>query len=59
MIEKVQKWGNSQGTRVPKAILSQSQIRGKYKLKDVVKKIPKNYKTKEVDWGLPIGHEEW
>jgi len=82
MIAKIQKWGNSQGIRVPKSILEQchisigeeleilaegeeitikpiSKIRGKYKLDDLVKKIPHDYKTKETDWGLPQGKEEW
>jgi antitoxin MazE len=34
-------------------------IKGKYDLKDLVKRIPKNYKTSESDWGAPVGNEEW
>ena len=33
--------------------------RGKHNLKDLVKRIPKNYKTGEVDWGKPDGKEVW
>ncbi len=35
------------------------KIRGRYNLKDIVKRIPENYKTGEVDWGKPVGKEEW
>ncbi len=33
--------------------------RGKHNLKDLVGRIPKNYKTGEVDWGKPVGKEVW
>lgn len=36
-----------------------TKIRGKYSLKSLVAKIPKNYKAKEVDMGGPMGREEW
>ena len=36
-----------------------TMIRGKYRLKDLVSKMPKNYKAEEVDWGAPAGKEEW
>ena len=35
------------------------RIRGRYKLKDLVARIPKNYQTSEVDWGEPVGKEVW
>ncbi len=35
------------------------KVRGKYKLKDLVSKIPKDYEPKEVDWGKPQGKEVW
>ena len=35
------------------------RIRGRYNLKDLVKRIPEHYKTGEVDWGNPVGKEEW
>ncbi len=82
MISKVQKWGNSQGIRFPKAILKESEIsvgdfieisakkgqitvktkskiKGKHDLKDLIKRIPEDYKTYEIDWGFQIGNEEW
>jgi len=33
--------------------------RGKYKLKDILSKMPENYKPKEIDWGKPTGGEVW
>ncbi len=82
MQTKIQKWGNSQGLRIPKAVLDEIQssigdavqvyshegkiiiepvkrIKGKVSLKSLVKKIPENYKTQEIDWGKPLGKEEW
>lgn len=82
MQTKIQKWGNSQGLRIPKVVLDEVQssigdevevysqegkiiiepvkrIRGKVSLKTLVNKIPKNYKPQEVDWGKPLGTEEW
>ena len=35
------------------------KIRGKHSLKDLVARIPENYKTGEVDWGEPVGKEDW
>ncbi len=82
MVTKIQKWGNSQGVRFPKAILNQAHIdvgdevnikirqgtivikpvtniRGKYSLKELTFRIPKNYKPKEVAWGSGVGKEAW
>ena len=82
MVTKIQKWGNSQGLRVPKGILHRahisigdavdvnihhgtiiikpiSQVRGKYRLKDLISKIPANYNPEEVYWGKPKGSEVW
>lgn len=82
MLTKVQKWGNSQGLRFPKAILEEARVnvgdevrvsvrgrkiiiepvekvRGKYDLKELVAKMPKDYRVEEVDWGTPVGKEEW
>jgi len=82
MVTKVQKWGNSQGLRVTKALLAEADIdvgdevtvsvrsgriivesarkvRGRYDLKKLVAKIPKNYRTEELDWGAPAGKEAW
>ena len=35
------------------------RVRGKHSLQKLVSRIPKNYKTGEVDWGKPIGREDW
>ncbi len=35
------------------------KIRGKHSLKNLVARIPDNYKTGEVDWGESVGKEEW
>jgi antitoxin MazE len=82
MNTKIQKWGNSQGLRLPKSLLADAQlrvgdevdirvkdgimivtpakkIRGKHNLKDLVARIPENYQAGEVDWGAPVGREDW
>ncbi len=82
MLSKVIKWGNSQGIRIPKNLLENSQIkigeevditaedgkiilestnkiRGRYSIKDLVNKMPKEYEPKEVNWGNPLGKEDW
>jgi antitoxin MazE len=82
MRAKVQKWGNSQGVRVPKTVLEQARIavgdeveisvskgrivvkrstpvRGRYQLKDLLERIPVDYRAEETDWGTPIGREAW
>jgi len=33
------------------------RVRGKRSLKKLVARIPKNYQTKETDWGEPVGLE--
>ena len=35
------------------------KVRGKYNLKDLVSKMPKNYRLEEVEWGAPVGKEAW
>ncbi len=35
------------------------KIRGKYKIEDLVAKLPHNYQTEEMDWGVPVGLEVW
>ena len=82
MLSKVQKWGNSQGIRIPKNLLENSHIKigeeveisvkdgkiivepthkiqGKYDIKDLVCKMPKDYEVEEVDWGVRSGQEAW
>jgi antitoxin MazE len=82
MVTKVQKWGNSQGLRLSKALLSDVEIhvgdavdvavrdgalvvtplrrvRGGHDLRELVKRIPKDFESKELDWGRPVGREAW
>jgi len=82
MVTKVQKWGNSQGLRFPKALLKDAnvkvgdtvqvsvkdqkiiieplkKIRGKYDLKALVSRMPKDSPVEEVGWGAPVGKEAW
>jgi antitoxin MazE len=35
------------------------RVRGKQSLQELVSRIPKNYKTGEVEWGKPVGREDW
>lgn len=80
MITKVQKWGNSQGLRVPKALLQEVNLevgdnvkvsirgrkivieptetkRRRFDLRDLVRRMPKNARLTELDWGPPTGKE--
>ena len=80
MVSRVQKWGNSQGLRLPKQVLDLADIavgeeveiavtnhqiivkkaaRPKFDIAELVSRIPKGYKAKEVAWGRPVGKEEW
>ena len=34
-------------------------VRGKYDLKELVSKLPEDYRTGESDWGPPVGKETW
>ena len=36
-----------------------AKVRGKYDLKELVSQIPQEYHTEELDWGEPVGKEEW
>ena len=35
------------------------RVRGKQGLQELVSRIPKNYKAGEVEWGEPVGREDW
>lgn len=82
MITRVQKWGNSQGLRLSKELLSDvgiavgdvvdvavrdgtlivapvRRVRGGHDLRELVKRIPKDYKPEELEWGHPVGREVW
>jgi len=34
-------------------------VRGEYDLKDLISKLPDDYRTGEWDWGPPVGKETW
>jgi antitoxin MazE len=36
-----------------------TRVRGRYKLKDLVARIPKGFLAAEVDWVSPVGKETW
>ena len=35
------------------------RVRGGHDLRALVRRIPKGYKSVELDWGLPVGGEVW
>jgi antitoxin MazE len=35
------------------------RVRGKYRLKDLVARMPAAYAPAEEDWGKPVGREAW
>ena len=35
------------------------RIRGKRRLEELVARIPKGYKSEDLDWGEPVGREVW
>ncbi|HBG62259.1 MAG: transcriptional regulator/antitoxin, MazE [Omnitrophica WOR_2 bacterium GWF2_38_59] len=35
------------------------RLRKKYKLEDLLARLPENYKLSEVEWGKASGREEW
>jgi antitoxin MazE len=35
------------------------RVRGRLSLQELVSRIPKNYKSEEVEWGQPVGREAW
>ena len=36
-----------------------TKVRGRYKLKELVAKIPKGFRAEEVGWGGAVGKEAW
>jgi antitoxin MazE len=40
-------------------VIKPSTEKKKYYLKDLLAKMPERYKPEEVDWGKPVGREEW
>ena len=35
------------------------RVRGRRDLKELVSRIPRNYRTEEIHWGQPVGEEVW
>jgi hypothetical protein len=40
-------------------ICPSQRIRGKYRLEDLVSRMPEGYEPAEEDWGSPVGREVW
>ncbi len=40
-------------------IAPMKRVRGGPSLKKLVARIPKDYKSEEVEWGVPVGREVW
>lgn len=80
MLSKIQRWGNSQGVRLPKHILDDAQMhvgddleiivkegrialkkieKRRFELAEMVKQMPRGYKTREESFGQPTGKEKW
>jgi antitoxin MazE len=82
MITRIQRWGNSQGLRLSKELLTDAglqvgeevnviiregeivvtplrRVRGGHDLRELVSRIPKDYKPEKLDWGGPAGREVW
>jgi len=36
-----------------------ARVRGKYDLRELVARIPRDYRPEETDWGAPVGKEIW
>jgi len=36
-----------------------ARVRGKYSLRELVARVPKDYRPEEADWGAPVGKEIW
>ncbi len=36
-----------------------TKVRGKYKLQELIAKIPKGQRHEELDWGMSVGKEAW
>ena len=36
-----------------------TRIHGRFDIKELVAQMPDDYEVEEVDWGMPVGKEEW
>ena len=83
----LQKWGNSQGVRLPKVLIEplgltpgtevdlmvsadaesivirrserSRSVRGRYRIEDLVSRMPPDSETTEFEWGKAVGKELW
>ena len=46
-----------EGSRI--LVQPSQRVRGKYRLEDLLARMPEDYMPKEEDWGKPVGREEW
>lgn len=35
------------------------RVRGRYRLKALVSRMPRGYRAREIEWGAPVGKEVW
>jgi antitoxin MazE len=40
-------------------VTSSDRIRGRYRLEDLVARMPEDYESVEEGWGAPLGREAW
>jgi antitoxin MazE len=40
-------------------VMPSERIRGRYRLEDLVARMPEDYESSEEDWGPPVGREVW
>ncbi|MBU0469120.1 MAG: AbrB/MazE/SpoVT family DNA-binding domain-containing protein [Candidatus Omnitrophica bacterium] len=40
-------------------VIRSVSIKKKYKLEDLLSKLPENYRSSEIKWGKPSGREDW
>jgi antitoxin MazE len=40
-------------------VVPSERIRGRYRLEDLVARMPEDYEPLEEDWGAPVGREVW
>ena len=68
MTTTIQKWGNSQGIRIPKVLLDAVQWReneqlvlniDKNKIIELFSDFEGGYEPVDIDWGQPMGDEVW
>lgn len=49
----------AEGHRIVIRPRPRARVRGTYKLKALVARMPRDYRTQEEDWGRPVGRETW